>query len=77
MKAERIGLGNSIQACLHVKEAGAKLRLRKASEQQVSGSKESRRYQRKDLPHSAALTRIERDPMDKYVPSTQRTVLSQ
>lgn len=59
MKAERISLGNSIQACLHVKEAGAKLRLRKATEQQVSSSKESRRHQRKGLPHSTALTRIE------------------
>ena len=38
VKAQRVGLGNSVQACLRVKEAGAEGKLRKASEQQVTGS---------------------------------------
>ena len=37
-KAQSVGLGNSAQACLRVKEAGAEGKLRKASAQQVTGS---------------------------------------
>lgn len=67
MTARRVGFGNSIQACLHVKEPGAEGNLRKASEQQASGSEESRGHDR------GSGTNLNRGGPDGQVYPTDRT----